>query len=56
MDNVKPKRISVSFSSKDEDQELLKWLESRKDKIGISDYIKSLIKSDPNYIKNRGAN
>ncbi len=40
------KRVSVSFSTKKTDQELLNYLESKKDDIGISDFIKSLIRKE----------
>lgn len=40
------KRVSISFSSKKSDQELLNYLESKKEDIGISDFIKSLIRKD----------
>lgn len=54
MDNIKAKRVSISFGTKYEDQLMLNWLLSKKDKIGISDYIKELIKNDPDYIKEKG--
>jgi hypothetical protein len=40
------KRVSISFSTKKADQELLNYLESKKDDVGISDFIKSLIRKD----------
>ncbi|MGL5718050.1 MAG: hypothetical protein ACRCX2_33915 [Paraclostridium sp.] len=50
MDN-KPKRVAISFSSKAEDQSILKFLESQKNTVGISDYIKNLIKNDSKFLK-----
>lgn len=43
---MKPERISVSFSKKFYDQELLAYLKTKKEDFGISDYIKFLIKKD----------
>ena len=40
------KRVSISFITKKADQELLNYLESKKDDVGISDFIKSLIRKD----------
>ena len=40
------KRVAISFSTKKSDQELLIYLESKKDDVGISDFIKSLIRKD----------
>jgi len=42
----KSKTIALSFSKKYEDQELLEWVESQRDYVGISNYIKSLIRKD----------
>ena len=43
---MKDKQISVSFSKKIYDQEVLEYLETKKDDIGISEYIKYLIRKD----------
>lgn len=49
--NYKAKRVAVSFSNKTEDQYLLKFLETKKKTVGISDYVKNRIRSDPDFIK-----
>ena len=40
------KQISISFEDKKIDQEIAKFIKSKKCSIGISDYIKELVKLD----------
>ena len=40
------KQISISFEEKNIDQEIAKCIKSKKTSIGISDYIKELVKAD----------
>lgn len=40
------KQISISFEEKNIDQEIAKFIKSKKTSIGISDYIKELVKAD----------
>lgn len=43
---MKAKQIPVSFSKKTHDQEILAYLLTKKDTLGISEYIKNLISND----------
>lgn len=40
------KQISISFEEKNVDQEIANFIKSKKKSIGISDYIKELVKAD----------
>lgn len=40
------KQISISFEEKELDQKIASFIKSKKKSIGISDYIKELVKND----------
>ena len=40
------KQISISFEDKELDQKIASFIKSKKKSIGISDYIKELVKND----------
>lgn len=40
------KQISISFENKEIDQKIAKFIKNKKKTIGVSDYIKQLVKND----------
>ena len=46
MKKTNVKQISISFESKEIEQEIANFIKSKKNTIGVSEYIKSLVKKD----------
>lgn len=45
------KQISVSFENKEVDQEIARFIKSKKKTVGVSEYIKRLVSKDMNNVE-----